>query len=89
MKSGYRNIAFTVEPKENNSLSFLDTNIFRDAGNYKLQFLEYTHLVVFKLSFLPISLKYNLISTLLHRGFMIGSSYRALQDEILKLKHIF
>ena len=33
-------------------------------------------------SFLPISYKYNLVSTLLHRGFMICSSYRTLHFEI-------
>ena len=40
--------------------------------------------------FLPISYKYNLVSTLLHTSsFMICSSYRTLDLEILKLKQIF
>ena len=85
--SKYRNTAFTVERKENNSFSFLDTKFFAInlLGNYKLQFLECTHLVVFK----SIPFKYNLISTLLQSGFMIGFCYRGLHDENSKLKHIF
>ena len=54
--------------------------------NFIHQFIEILHLVV---SFLPISYKYNLVFTLLHRGFMICSSYRSLHFEILKLKQIF
>ena len=38
---------------------------------------------------LPISYEYNLVSTLIHHGFMICSYYRALHFEILKLKQIF
>ena len=85
--SKYRNTAFTIERKENYPFSFLDTKFYAInlLGNYKLQFLECTHLVVFKL----ISFKYNLISTLLFSGFMIGFCYRGLHDEISKLKHIF
>ena len=50
------------------------------------------YLVVFWLILkivLHISYKYNLVSTLLHRGFMIYSSHRTLHFEILKLKPIF
>ena len=54
--------------------------------NFRHQFIESLHLVV---SFLSISYKYNLVSTLLHRGFMISSSYRSLHFEIIKLKQIF
>ena len=39
--------------------------------------------------FLPILYKYNLVSTLLYRGFVIYSSYTILHFEILKLKQIF
>ena len=92
MNSKHRNIKFTVEREENDSLSFLDIKIFRD--NWKFQTLVYRKptfsgvLTNFE-SFLPISYKYNLVSTLFHRGFMICSSYRTLHFEILKLKQIF
>ena len=46
-------------------------------------------LIIYFRSFLPMSYKYNFISTLLHRGFMIYSSFRALHNEILKPKQIF
>ena len=89
MNSKHRNIKFTVEREENDSLSFLDIKIFRD--NEKFQTSVYRKptfsgvLTNFE-SFLPILYKYNLVSTLLHRGFMICSSYRTLHFEILKLK---
>ena len=39
MNSKHRNIKFTVEREENDSLSFLDINIFRN--NWKFQTLVY------------------------------------------------
>ena len=35
MNSKHRNIKFTVEREENNALSFLDINIFRDNGKFQ------------------------------------------------------
>ena len=35
MNSKHRNIKFTVEREENNSLSFLGINIFRDGGKFQ------------------------------------------------------
>ena len=92
MYSKHRNIKFTVDRVENNALFFLDIIIFRDNGKFQTSidrkpiFIEV--LTNFE-SFLPISYKHNLASTLLHRGFMICSSYRTLHFEILKLKQIF
>ena len=92
MNSKYRNIKFTVERQENMSLAFLDIKIFRDSG--KFQTLIYRKpifsgaLTNFE-SFLPLSFKYNLVSILLHRNFMICFSYRTLHFEILNLKQIF
>ena len=92
MNSKHRNIKFTVEREENNSLSFLDIKIFRDNGKFQTSVYRkptFSSVLINFESFLPISYKYNLLSTLLHRGFMICSSYRTLHFEILKLKHIF
>ena len=47
INSKHRNIKFTVEREENNSLSFLDLKIFSDSGNFRYQFIESLHLEVF------------------------------------------
>ena len=92
--SKHRNIKVTVEREENNSLSFLDIKIVRDGGKFQTSVYRNSTFSGFLTKdfferFLPISYKYNLLSTLLHRGFMICSSYRALHFEILKLKKNF
>ena len=92
MNSKHRNIKFTVEREENDSLSFLDINIFRDNGKFQTSVYRkptFSGVLTNFESFLPISYKYNLASTLLHRGFLICSSYKTLHFEILKLKQIF
>ena len=92
MNSNHQNITFTVESEENNSLPFLNINIFCDGG--KFQTLVYRKstfrgvLTNFE-SFLPISYKYNLVPTFLNRDFMICSSYGTLHFEIPKLKQLF
>ena len=74
MNSKHRNISFTVKYEENNSPSFLHIKSFCDAG--KLNTSGYRKptfsgvLINFE-SLLPMPYTYNLISTLLHRGFMI------------------
>ena len=92
MNSKHRNIKITVKRKENDSLAFLDIKIFRDNGKFQTSVYRkptFSGVLTNFESFLPISYKYNLVSTLLHRGFMICSSYRTLHLEILKLKQIF
>ena len=36
MNSKHRNIKFTLKREENNSLSYLDINIFRDTGKFQM-----------------------------------------------------
>ena len=78
-------IKFTVDREKNHSLCFLDIKSFRGSGKF--------HTSVYRKptfsGVLPISYKYNLVSTLLHRGFMICSSYRTLHFEILQLKQVY
>ena len=92
MNFKHRKIKFTVEREENNSLSFLDIKIFLDNGRFQTSVYRKSALIGVLTnfeSFLPISYKYNLVSTLLHRVFIICSSYRTLHFKILKLKQIF
>ena len=77
MNSKHRNIKFTVEREENNSRSFLDINIFRDSGKFQTSVYRkptISGVLTNFQSFLPISYRCNLVSTLLHCGFMICSS---------------
>ena len=70
MNSKHRNIKFTVEREENNSLSFLDIKIFRDGGKFQTSVYRkstFSGVLTNFESILPISPKYNLVSTLLHR----------------------
>ena len=60
------------------------------VGNFRHQIIGSLHLVLTNFeSFLPRLYKYNLVSTLLHCGFVICCSYRTLHFEILKLKQTF
>ena len=92
MNSKHQNIKFIVECKESNSLAFLDIKIVHDSGKFQISIYRKSTFSGFLTnfeSFLPLLYKYNLVSTLLHRGFMICPSYRTLHFEILKLKQIF
>ena len=75
---------FTVEREANNSLAFFDLNFFWDTE--KLHASVYTNVIFSGIlidceSFWPIFCKCHLISTLLHRGLMICSSYRTLYEK--------
>ena len=92
INSKLRNIKFTVEQEENISLYFLNINIFRDSRKFQTSVYReptFSGVLANFESFSPTLCKYNLVSTLLHRGFMICCSYRTLHFEILKLKQIF
>ena len=92
MNSNHRNIKFTVKREENDSLSFLDIKFFRYNGKFQISVYRkptFRGVLTNFESLLPISYKYNLVSTLLHRGFIICSSYKTLHFESLKLKQIF
>ena len=91
INSKHRNITFIVEHEANNSLFLLDIQTFCDNGEYETSvYRKPTISVVLTYfeSFLPIAYRYNLVSTLLHRGFMIYFSYRTLYFKVLKLKQI-
>ena len=92
MNSKHQNVKLTVERGENNSLFFLGIKMFRDGGKFKASVYRkstFSGVLSNFERFSPISYKYNLVSTLLHRGLMICCSYRTLHFQILKLKQIF
>ena len=60
MNSKHRNIKFTVELEENNSLAFLDIKIFRDSGKFQTSVYRkprFSGVLTNFESFLPISYK--------------------------------
>ena len=92
LSSKHVNIKFTFEVEMNNTLPFLDVNVYRDIERFTTTVHRkdtfsgvYTH---FK-AFLPDTYKRGLLSTLLYRAYMINSSYQSLHKEIEKLKEIF
>ena len=92
LSSKHVNINFTFEVEINNTLPFLDVNVYRDIERFTTTVHRkdtfsgvYTH---FK-AFLPDTYKRGLLSTLLYRAYMINSSYQSLHKEIEKLKGIF
>ena len=88
----HKNIKFTSDAENENSISFLDIKIIR--GNNKFMSSVYrkpTFSGVFTNfgSFIPKSYKYNLLFTLLHKVFKLCSNFERFHQEIDKLKTIF
>lgn len=92
LNTRHKNIKFTYEEEENNTLSFLDIKITREEGRFTTSiyrkktfsgvYLNYT-------SFIPLEYKKGLISTLLFRTYTICSNYVKLHEEIQRLKLIW
>ena len=90
--SKHPNIRFTYELENNNTLPFLDANVFRDAGKFSSSIhRKATFSGVYSnfKSFMPDTYKRGLVSTLLYRAYMISSSFESLHEEIEKLKRVF
>ena len=90
--SKHPNIRFTYELENENTLPFLDVNVFRDAGKFSTTVhRKNTFSGVYSnfRSFMPDTYKRGLVSTLLYRAYMICSSFQSLHDEIERLKDIF
>ena len=91
MNNRHPNMHFTSETEENNTLPFLDINIIRDDNSFMSSVYRkktfsgvYTNFI----SFLPEVYKFNLVSTLLFRAYMISSNWTIVHNEIDKLKGI-
>ena len=83
------NIKFTSEIEENNSISFLDIKINRDNNRFLSSvYRKPTFSGVFTNfdSYIPLSYKSGLISSLLYRAFKLCSNFDIFQQEIIFLK---
>ena len=86
------NIKFTSEIEENNSISFLDIKINRDNNRFLSSvYRKPTFSGVFTNfdSYIPLSYKSGLISSLLYRAFKLCSNFEIFHQEIIFLKDIF
>ena len=92
LSSKHPNIRFTYELENNDTLPFLDVNVFRDASKFSSSVhrkMTFSGVYSNFSSFMPDTYKKGLVSTLLYRAYMICSSFQTLHDEIEKLKKIF
>ena len=90
LNSQHPNIKFTFEKQVNKQISFLDVLITNDGGQFCTSvFRKETAIGLFTnyLGFTPFSYKVGLVRTLLHRAFMISSSWFLFHEEIVKIKH--
>ena len=86
------NIKFTTDTEENNSISFLDIKINRDNNRFLTSvYRKPTFSGVFTNfdSYIPLSYKSGLISSLLYRAFKLCSNFEIFHQEIIFLKDIF
>ena len=90
LNSQHPNIKFTFEKQVNKQISFLDVLITNDGDQFCTSvFCKETAIGLFTnyLGFTPFSYKVGLVRTLLHRAFMISSSWFLFHEEIVKIKH--
>ena len=92
MNTKHPNIKFTSEFEQNDFFSFLDVKITRSNNQLITSvFRKATFSGVFTnfKSFMPVTYKFGLVHTLLHRSFSICSSYEKFHEEIVLLKEVF
>ena len=86
------NIKFTSEVEENNSICFLDIKTSRDNNKFLTSvYRQPTFSGIFTNfdSYIPLSYKSGLISSLLCRAFKVCSNFEIFYQEIIFLKDIF
>ena len=88
----HRNIKFTVEKENNNSLPFLDTLIKKHDNSIKLSIYRkptFTPLGINFFSYIPILFKINAVKTLLYRAFTVCNDYFTMHEEFNFIKRYF
>ena len=88
----HKNIRFTFEIENGNSILFLDIKISRDNNKFTPSVygkLTFSRVFTNFGSFIPKSYKYNLLFTLLHRPFKLCSNFELFPHGIDKLNTIF
>ena len=86
------NIKFTIEKQQSNTLPFLDLSVHYNDNTFNSSVYRKPTFTGLGLSFFscsPLKYKINSIQTLLHRGYMLCSSYFEFQKEIEFLQTYF
>ena len=89
--SKHPNINFTFETEVNSALPFLDVNVYRGIDTFTTTIhrkVTFSGVFTNFNAFLPIAYKKSLVSTLLHRAYMINSTFSSLHVEVENLKKI-
>ena len=89
--SRHKNISFTFEIEQGNSLSFLDVLVSREGTKFSTSLYRkstFSGLYSNFSSFLPVEYKKGLIFTLLYRGFTLCTDFDKFQNELLFLKRV-
>ena len=92
LNSRHKNIEFTYEEEDDNSLTFLDVLISRKDNRFETSVYKkktFSGVYVNFKSFLPMDYKHGLLFTLLFRAYKLSSNYSKLHEEIVKLKTIW
>ena len=77
--------------EDNNTLPFLDVKVFRDADCFSTSIHRkdtFSGVFTNYAAFIPMEYKRGLVATLLHRAYMVNSSFSGLHEEITRLKGI-
>ena len=86
----HKSINFTQEQECNGQLAFLDVLVSRNTGNVAQTsiFSKKTHsgLYLKWTSFVPYRYKHNLVKSLLQRAYKIGSSYKLIHSDFMRIK---
>ena len=92
LNSFHKNIKFTYEEEQNNTLPFLDVLFIRDGEKLNSTVYRkdtYNYLYLQWDSFTPISWKRGTLKSLISRAYFVCSSETLLEKELKHLKHVF
>ena len=92
MNTCHRKMKFTVKKEQNNSFNFLDVKVIKEDNVFTTSVYRkpsfsgvYTHFD----SYMLLSYKFSLVSTIVFRSFNICSDMPKFHQEICKIKDIF
>ena len=89
LNSQHQNLKFTIEREYNQTLSFLDVEINQKDDKFQTSIFRkktFTGLLLNFSAICPIQWKKGLITCLLHRAYIVCSSWSLFNDEIEKIR---
>ena len=92
INSRHKSMSFTYEVEDEGKLAFLDVLITRVGGSFTTSVYRkptFSGLYSHYESFMPRSYKAGLLYTLLHRAFILCSTWESFHEEVCTLRHTF